>query len=94
MSIENYAKFYADSPVVVKQMDLIIEEMNKALIKHPRWPAGPVERASIVMEEAGEVIREANHILEGHGDPALLEKELIHTAGTIFRMLLLMEGEK
>lgn len=74
-----------------KLLHLTVEEMNAAIKKHPTWPDSPVERAAIVMEEAGEVLREANHIREGHGDEELLKKELIQTAGTCFRMLCLME---
>jgi hypothetical protein len=37
----------------------IFEEMNRAKAKHPQWPTDNVKRAAIVLEEAGEVIREA-----------------------------------
>lgn len=74
-------------------IDQIVEEMNTAATQHPVWPTDPVKRAAIVAEEAGEVIREANHIEEGHGDLALLKKELIQTAGTCLRMLHIMELE-
>ncbi len=70
-----------------------IAEMNKAVEKHPEWPTDPVKRAAIVIEEAGEVIREANHLDEGHGSRELLIKELYQTAGTCFRMIHLMNQE-
>lgn len=72
----------------------VLDEMNKAADKHPVWPTSPVERAAIVSEEAGEVIREANHIREGCGDPELLKKELIQTIGTCMRMLVIMERDE
>ncbi len=72
----------------------ILNEMEAAKNKHPIWPTCPVHRASIVAEEAGEVVREANHIREGHGDIKALRTELIQTAGTCIRMLNIMEQEK
>lgn len=70
--------------------DLVVEEMNKAITKHPQWPSNVVEMAAIVTEEAGEVIREANHIREGIGSIEDVRKELIHTAGTAIRMLRIL----
>lgn len=75
-------------------IESVVSEMNSAANKHPIWTTDPVKRAAIVMEEAGEVIREANHLDEGHGDIKLLEKELIQTAATCLRMLHVMELEK
>lgn len=72
----------------------ILQEMKKAIAKHPVWPNDAVSRAAIVSEEAGEVIREANHIREGHGNPKALRLELIQTAGVCIRMINIMDNEK
>lgn len=65
----------------------IFEEMNRAKAKHPQWPTDNVKRAAIVLEEAGEVIREANQLDEGKGSLTDLRNELIQCAGTCLRML-------
>lgn len=82
--------FPIEDPILYKNYKMMIYEMNQAAAKHPVWPDSPVERAAIVAEEAGEVIREANHIREGHGNVYALQYELIQLAGTCFRMLHLM----
>lgn len=61
--------------------------MNRAKAKHPQWPTDNVKRAAIVLEEAGEVIREANQLDEGKGSLTGLRNELIQCAGTCLRML-------
>jgi len=83
-----------ESPEAATALIEILAEMNRAIKKHPVWPMSPVERAAIVVEEAGEVIREANHIREGAGDVQALRMELIQTAGTCIRMINLMDAEK
>jgi hypothetical protein len=69
----------------------MMEEVLSAIKKHPTWPECSVQRAAIIMEEAGEVIREANHIREGHRDKAHLRAELIQLGGTVYRMLMIMD---
>lgn len=71
----------------------ILTEIRRAKEKHPIWSTCNVKRAAIVIEEAGEVIREANHLDEGHGDVRLLRNELIQTAGTCIRFLTLIDAE-
>lgn len=65
----------------------VLSEMNRAQRKHPHWPTDNVKRAAIVLEEAGEVIREANQLDEGKGSLTDLRNELIQCAGTCLRML-------
>lgn len=71
----------------LKILSELTEEVNAATEKHPVWPKDNVHRAAIVAEEAGEVVREANHLLEGHGSIDLLRMELIQTGATVIRML-------
>ena len=82
------------SPEQASALIEILMEMKRATEKHPEWPTCPVHRAAILSEEAGEVIREANHIREGHGDLKALRMELIQTAGTCIRMINIMDAEK
>lgn len=72
----------------------VLSEIASAKTKHPEWPADHVSRAAIVSEEAGEVIREANHLREGKGDVRLLRSELIQTAGVCLRMIAIMDTEQ
>ena len=71
----------------------VFDEIASAIGKHPIWPTDHVHRAAIISEEAGEVVREANHLREGHGSTEDLRNELIQTAGTCLRMLYLMDEE-
>ncbi len=87
-------KITTQSPEEATALIEILTEMRSAMIKHPIWPADAVSRAAIVLEEAGEVIREANHIREGNGSSKALRLELIQTAGTCIRMINLMDAEK
>lgn len=87
-------RFKISDPDIQLFFKQTIHEMNKAAKKHPYWPESPVERAAIVAEEAGEVIREANHIREGIGNTDALYMELIHTAGVCFRMLHIMQNNE
>lgn len=65
----------------------VFEELKRAQRQHPQWPTDNVKRAAIVLEEAGEVIREANRIDEGKSSLAALKMELIQTAAMCYRML-------
>lgn len=86
-------KITTDSPEAAVALIEILTEMRRATEKHPVWPVSPVERAAIIAEEAGEVIREANHIREGNGDIKALRMELIQTAATCIRMINIMDEE-
>ena len=87
-------KITIETPEDAVLLIAIFDEMKIAKAKHPIWPEDVVSQAAIVMEEAGEVIREANHIREGHGNFNDLRKELIQTAGTCIRMLKVMNESR
>jgi NTP pyrophosphatase (non-canonical NTP hydrolase) len=87
-------KITTNSPEEATVIIQILAEIESATQKHPVWPNDAVSRAAIVAEEAGEVIREANHIREGIGNKQALRTELIQTAGTCIRMINLMDKEK
>jgi len=83
-----------ESPEEATLLIEILAELRSAKKQYPIWPKDPVKRAAIVMEEAGEVVREANHIDEGKGNPKALRMELIQTAAMCIRMANLMDAEK
>lgn len=72
----------------------IINELERAQVKHPVWPKDNIKRVAIVNCEAGEALKEAVKISEGTGSLENLEIELIQTAGTCIRMLLAIEEDK
>lgn len=65
----------------------VLSELENAKIKHPEFPQDNVKRAAIMMEEAGEAIREANHFDEGRGDLDQFKIELCQTAAMCLRTL-------
>jgi len=75
------------SPEIAAAIVSVLQEVNRAEKKHPVWTKDNVKRAAIVLEEAGEVIREANRLDEGVGCLKALRMEIIQTAATCFRML-------
>lgn len=71
----------------------ISAELDRAKKKHPDFPSGIVRQVSIMAEEAGEAIREANRIEDdGNGDLAALRTELIQTAAMCVRCLENLKG--
>lgn len=75
-------------------MFAIEQELEKAKEKHPIFPVSPVERCSIMMEEAGEAVQAANDVMWANGDKEKLKMELRHTACVCVRILEAMENEQ
>lgn len=71
----------------------ILEELDRAKKKHPDFPRSIVGMVSIMAEEAGEAIREANRIEDDkNGDLNALRTELIQTAAMCVRCLENLKG--
>ena len=71
----------------------ILEELDRAKKKHPDFPRSIVGMVSIMAEEAGEAIREANRIEDDkNGDLKALRTELIQTAAMCARCLENLKG--
>jgi NTP pyrophosphatase (non-canonical NTP hydrolase) len=76
-------------------MDIIMEiikeikyELIRAKTLHPVFPKTPVAAMSIIAEECGEAIREANRIEDDRtGNIEDLKKEIIQTIATCIRAL-------
>ena len=45
-------------------INMVMGELNAAVIKHPFWPVEEVRRAAIVAEEAGELLQSALNLAE------------------------------
>jgi len=82
-----------ETPEQATLIVMLLQVLGNAKNKHPTWPDCPVKQAAIVAEEAGELIREANHIDEGKGDYLLLKAEALQTAATAFRLLEVNYGK-
>jgi len=76
-----------DNPEDAAILVLILSELRSVERKHPNWPECNVKRSAIVMEEAGELIREANQLEEGKGSLLNLKMEAIQTAAMAIRMI-------
>lgn len=80
-------KIKTNSPEMAAAIIMVLAEIDRAIGKHPQWPTDNVKRSAIVVEEAGELIREANLLDEGKGSLQVLKNECIQTAAMCFRML-------
>ncbi len=68
----------------------ITEEVIRAELKHPHWPADIIHQAAIVAEESGELVRASlNYCYESDTpeDYEEIRKEAIQTAATCIRLL-------
>ena len=61
--------------------------MKHAETKHPKFPTDIVKMTAIMVEEAGEALREANTLDEGRGSLTELKEELYQTIAVCFREL-------
>lgn len=75
-------------------INAIIQEITKAKTKFPTWSTDNIHRASNVMEEAGEMVREVNLLHEGRGSIDNLRTEIIQMIGTGFRFLEELDKDK
>lgn len=92
--METTLKIVTETPESAMAIMEIMMEVERAIKKHPEWPNCNIKRAAIVIEEAGELIREANLLDEGKGDLENLRTEAIQVAATAIRMLRALQGDK
>ena len=83
-----------DTPETATILIEIMCEVERAERKYPDWPSCNVKRAAIILEEAGELIREANQLDEGKGSITNLRTETIQTAATCIRMLKSLKADQ
>lgn len=67
--------------------ELIQLELQKAVKKHPVWPADIIHAIAILVEEAGEALKAALEFVYEDGKPDALIKELLHTGAMVYRCL-------
>lgn len=80
-------------PIEVKEaLFEIVKEYEVAVVKHPNWPQDLIHCASIVGEEAGELLQASlQHIYE-EGSFGAIEKEVIQTGAVSLRLLINLKG--
>lgn len=72
----------------------ILHYMARAKNKWPEYPVDPVHATAIMVEEAGEALREANRVLWENGKPEDLRTELFHTIVTALRCLEVIDKDQ
>jgi hypothetical protein len=67
-----------------------IEELQRARDLYPEWPDDIVQATALMLEEAGEVLKDANNFRWNHkgGSLADVRKEIIQTIAMCYRLLL------
>jgi NTP pyrophosphatase (non-canonical NTP hydrolase) len=73
-------------------IDEIMAEYNSAIKVYPAWPDDPVHAAAVLVEESGEVLKEANNYYWGHkrsrGESLQrMRHEAIQTGAMVLRVL-------
>jgi len=79
------------NPQVVGFVEEILKEMHRAEVLHPNWPTDPVHAAAILSEEAGEVVKAVNNIVEKHLDDSDYRTEAIQCGAMCLRFLKNLE---
>lgn len=68
--------------------NLIMQELEQAVAKHPRWPVDPIHAVAIMAEESGEAVRASLNMVYESGNMAELRREVIQTGAMAFRVLM------
>jgi NTP pyrophosphatase (non-canonical NTP hydrolase) len=76
-----------------RAIELIFAELRKAEEKYPGWPDDPVHAVAVLVEEAGEAMKEALDVYYKKKESRDLVKELAQTGAMAIRALIhLQEG--
>ncbi len=74
---------------LVKELDKVLFELEKAEEKHPNWPVDDMyKQHTIISEELGEVAKAILHYKDEEGSMLEIKQELRQTATMCFRMLI------
>lgn len=65
----------------------VLDEIERAKVKHPNWPSDILYRGAIVAEEAGELLRACNRATMEEGKVNEAYTEAVQTAATAMRFL-------
>lgn len=84
--IIDYSNMTMQSPIK-RIVNKILDEVDRAEIKHPDWPIDMVYAATIVAEENSELTRACLQYESENGSMDNIEEEAIQTAATCIRLL-------
>ena len=65
----------------------IIQELEKAKAKWPAWPTDPIHAASVLSEEAGELVQACNDFCYSGGSAEQMEIEARQVGAMALRFL-------
>ncbi len=65
----------------------IIQELEKAKAKWPAWPTDPIHAASVLSEEAGELVQACNDFCYSGGSVEQMELEARQVGAMALRFL-------
>jgi hypothetical protein len=83
-----------NSEIINQAVQKILKELDDAEKVHPDYPSDVIYQTAIMVEEAGESMRAALHVVYEGGTIGALEKELIQTAAMCIRQLEFLGGLK
>jgi len=71
-------------------------EIQRAIKKFPMWPTDPIQAASVVAEEAGELVKSANESVYETWKASRdnLRTEAIHTAAMCHRFIMSLDAKQ
>lgn len=88
---------FMDGETLSAIVDAVVEELDRAEKKWPYFPVDPLHACAIIVEEVGEMVREANRMVyeaddEGTIDTrcADMKQEAIQSIVTLFRLLAVL----
>lgn len=100
--LDPFAAFEVDPYEFIKACDPVMQEINRSCAKHPRYPADPLRRTAIMVEEAGEAIKDALDLTRSRVVTSMredddlrtrLRHEVVQTAAMAIKMLVAMNRE-
>lgn len=71
-------------------LEAVLNEVNRARAKYPKWPDNIVMAAAVASEESGETVKACNNYFWRHGNdtPEDIQKEAIQAAAMWIRFLV------
>ncbi len=67
---------------------LILEELDKAEVKFPKWPQDIIHGVAIMAEETGESVQAALDFVYSDGDVEKIKKEVAQSGAMAIRNLM------
>lgn len=76
---------------IQKWFEKIVNSLDKAMAKHPKWPNNPNEATAVILEELGELVKEIlqyTHEPEKGSSLESIEKEALQLSAMTLRFLI------